>query len=196
MQVSGTLKTWKDDRGFGFIEPLHGGEEIFVHVSAFPSDGRRPVVGENLFYEIGRGRDGRAQAVKVSRKSGVASPAARRVGKPDPKSGVPVVRVILFVVLVAVAGSWGYRQFIASQQRQAVASEPIRVPGSPSATPSASSPVPAQSAFRCDGRMYCSQMSSCAEATWFLKNCPDTKMDGDGDGVPCEDQLCRAPMAK
>jgi micrococcal nuclease len=44
---------------------------------------------------------------------------------------------------------------------------------------------------RCDGRHYCSQMSSCEEATWFLKNCPGTQMDGDNDGVPCETQWCK-----
>ncbi|PSF08116.1 DNA-binding protein, partial [Marinobacter fuscus] len=44
--------------------------------------------------------------------------------------------------------------------------------------------------FRCDGRTYCSQMTSCAEATYFLRNCPNTKMDGNHDGVPCERQWC------
>jgi endonuclease YncB( thermonuclease family) len=44
---------------------------------------------------------------------------------------------------------------------------------------------------RCDGRRYCSQMSSCEEATWFAKNCPGVKMDGNNDGVPCEKQWCR-----
>ncbi len=44
--------------------------------------------------------------------------------------------------------------------------------------------------FSCDGRTHCSQMRSCDEATWFINHCPDTKMDGDRDGVPCEDQLC------
>lgn len=44
--------------------------------------------------------------------------------------------------------------------------------------------------FRCDGRIYCSQMTSCAEATFFLRNCPGVKMDGDNDGVPCERQWC------
>ncbi|MEJ5029051.1 excalibur calcium-binding domain-containing protein [Comamonas sp. MYb69] len=33
-------------------------------------------------------------------------------------------------------------------------------------------------------------MTSCKEAKFFLKNCPDTKMDGDNDGIPCERQLC------
>lgn len=45
--------------------------------------------------------------------------------------------------------------------------------------------------FRCDGRIYCSQMTSCEEATFFIRNCPGTKMDGNNDGVPCEKQWCR-----
>lgn len=40
--------------------------------------------------------------------------------------------------------------------------------------------------YRCDGRQYCGQMNSRAEAEFFIHNCPDTKMDGDRDGVPCE----------
>ena len=42
------------------------------------------------------------------------------------------------------------------------------------------------SRFKCDGRQHCSQMSSRAEAKFFVKNCPNTKMDGDHDGEPCE----------
>lgn len=44
--------------------------------------------------------------------------------------------------------------------------------------------------YRCDGRTYCSQMTSCAEANYFLQNCPGVKMDGNHDGVPCERQWC------
>ena len=44
--------------------------------------------------------------------------------------------------------------------------------------------------YKCDGREYCSQMTSCEEATFFINNCPNTKMDGDGDGVPCWKQWC------
>lgn len=43
---------------------------------------------------------------------------------------------------------------------------------------------PAQ--FRCDGRRYCSEMTSREEADFFLQHCPDTAMDGDSDGIPCE----------
>ena len=55
---------------------------------------------------------------------------------------------------------------------------------------SAPSPSAAQARFSCDGRKYCSQMTSCQEAKYFLKNCPGTKMDGDRDGIPCEEQWC------
>jgi hypothetical protein len=44
--------------------------------------------------------------------------------------------------------------------------------------------------FHCDGRTHCSQMTSCEEATYFLQHCPGVKMDGEGDGVPCEKQWC------
>jgi hypothetical protein len=43
-----------------------------------------------------------------------------------------------------------------------------------------------ESRFSCDGRQHCSQMTSREEAVFFINNCPNTKMDGDRDGVPCE----------
>jgi hypothetical protein len=44
--------------------------------------------------------------------------------------------------------------------------------------------------FHCDGRQYCSQMTSCDEALKFQRNCAGMKMDGDHDGIPCEEQWC------
>ena len=54
--------------------------------------------------------------------------------------------------------------------------------------PIAASAAPAES--RCDGRTHCSHMRSCEEAKYFIQHCPNTKMDGDRDGVPCEEQWC------
>ncbi|WP_435235637.1 excalibur calcium-binding domain-containing protein [Psychromonas sp. PT13] len=50
--------------------------------------------------------------------------------------------------------------------------------------------VDTYASYSCDGREYCSQMTSCEEATFFIQNCPNTKMDGNHDGVPCERQFC------
>jgi len=54
------------------------------------------------------------------------------------------------------------------------------------ANSSFSSPNIPNQQFSCDGRQHCSQMRSRTEAEFFLRNCPNTKMDGDRDGVPCE----------
>lgn len=59
--------------------------------------------------------------------------------------------------------------------------------GQSPANPAAST----RTSFRCDGRKYCTQMTSCQEAKYFLSNCPGVKMDGDGDGIPCEEQWCK-----
>lgn len=44
--------------------------------------------------------------------------------------------------------------------------------------------------FKCDSRKFCAQMTSCEEAKFFLSNCPGSKMDGNKDGTPCEQQWC------
>jgi hypothetical protein len=46
------------------------------------------------------------------------------------------------------------------------------------------------STFQCSGKIYCSEMSSCDEAKFYLRNCPGTKMDGNNNGIPCEKQWC------
>lgn len=56
--------------------------------------------------------------------------------------------------------------------------------------PTPKSKIVGTTRFRCDGRIYCSQMHSCAEAKLFIRNCSGTRMDGDGDGIPCERQHC------
>src|SRR3546814_903804 len=65
----------------------------------------------------------------------------------------------------------------------------------PTSTASSNAPAgfskPAARAYSCEGRTHCSQMRSCEEASFFLRNCPGTTMDGDMDGVPCEQQYCR-----
>lgn len=64
------------------------------------------------------------------------------------------------------------------------------VPGMPVTPAKRSAQGAVANAYRCDGRSHCSQMTSCAEATWFVQNCPSVKMDGNRDGVPCEKQWC------
>jgi Excalibur calcium-binding domain len=71
----------------------------------------------------------------------------------------------------------------AETKRRAAAASAVPNKVAPS-TPTASG------GFSCDGRKYCSQMKSCDEAKYFLANCPGVKMDGDKNGIPCEQQWC------
>lgn len=98
------------------------------------------------------------------------------------------------MLVIAVAAWKGYERYqhnrVVRAANSAAESE-APLPATPAA-PQARTAIPTQSAsFKCDGRTYCSQMTSCAEATFFLKNCPGVKMDGNNDGVPCEQQWCK-----
>ncbi|MCU0974514.1 MAG: cold shock and DUF1294 domain-containing protein [Burkholderiales bacterium] len=104
MRIDGVIKSWNDERGFGFIEPVNGGQEIFVHVKAFRTRGERPIIGRRVSFEIEIGKDGRKRARNVE-----AMRVARRVrgvGRDSPAQwGTATLFVIpLFLVLFAVVG--------------------------------------------------------------------------------------------
>ncbi len=72
--LKGVLKTWKEDRGFGFISPENGGRDLFIHISALGEPSRRPVPGDVIHYQIARDRHGKLRAINASIE-GVASQA-------------------------------------------------------------------------------------------------------------------------
>ncbi|HEY4083924.1 MAG TPA: cold shock domain-containing protein [Burkholderiaceae bacterium] len=204
MRYSGILRSWNDERGFGFIAPEQGGREIFVHISALPRDGTKPVVGEKLSFEFAKGDDGKLRAVKVHREA-LGPPERRRPEQPVERfSRTPPMRRsrsrvgrLAGVVLAVTVVGYLYNRFgphapPPPQVAELVMPSAARTSTMPLATPDAA-PIPT---FQCDGRQYCSQMHSCKEAKFFLKNCPGTRMDGDHDGVPCEQQWCTGPLAE
>ncbi|MDD5410907.1 MAG: thermonuclease family protein, partial [Methylobacter sp.] len=40
--------------------------------------------------------------------------------------------------------------------------------------------------YSCGSKQYCKEMTSCEEAKFYLTQCGLSRLDGDGDGVPCE----------
>ena len=163
MRQSGILKKWNDERGFGFIEPVQGGREIFVHISAFPRNEGRPALNESISFEIENDETGKSRAILVRRNKGIGSKIK--------SAFVKLLNMVLVVVVLAVAG------YFLKLYLHRIALENSLVN---------TSSIPAG----CDGRTMCSQMTSCSEAKWFINNCPGTKMDGNHDGVPCVEQWC------
>jgi uncharacterized membrane protein YsdA (DUF1294 family)/cold shock CspA family protein len=98
MRFAGVLKSWQGERGFGFIAPEQGGEEVFVHINACRFRGVRPEVGQSVTFEVdtqgaARGKPGKraknvelAQAVprapsskqRAQHEAGTRASAARR----------------------------------------------------------------------------------------------------------------------
>ncbi len=63
--VKGVLKTWKEDRGFGFIKPDDGGKDIFMHISAIKGASRRPITGDVIYYQITKDNRGKFKAINA-----------------------------------------------------------------------------------------------------------------------------------
>ncbi len=190
-RFDGYLKQWNTERGFGFIAADVGGQELFVHISAFVRDGQLPMAGERLSFEIDLDRNGKKCAVRVRRPDArptVGADAARRSVPRLHKTTEPtgLFGKLISLALVAALAWYGYSHYAARAAKydSAWPAPPVL----PALVPSAKLLLPAD--FKCDGRSQCSQMTSCREATLFLQNCPGMTMDGNGDGVPCEQQWC------
>ncbi len=75
MRFEGVIRSWDDERGFGFIEPTLGGQKIFVHMKAFPRGAARPTIGQRVSFEVELGPQGKKRA----RKAEAIRPARVRV---------------------------------------------------------------------------------------------------------------------
>jgi len=65
--ATGTVKWFNTTKGFGFIQPDEGGNDVFVHISAVERSGLTGLPdGQKVSYELREGRDGRASAVDLA----------------------------------------------------------------------------------------------------------------------------------
>ncbi len=170
----GRLKSWNDERGFGFIQSEELTKDVFVHISALKRMARKPRVGDIIHFNVENQGNGKQKAISCTIE-GVekAIPQVRRHHSRRKKPGF-IRRLILGIVIIATV--FGYQKLATSGT----------VPKPKAIMTLFESP----SNFSCDGKTHCSQMTSCEQATFYQRNCPGTKMDGDDDGIPCERQLC------
>lgn len=186
-RIDGKLKTWNEDKGFGFITPLNGGQDVFVHISSYPRRGGKPVVGETLSFEVTLNADQKKKAVNVHRPGQLHEKAASpRRPNSSGRRGGSFLGTVASLAFMGVLIFFGYQALL---PRLKGTTSPVMI-----AAPVAAAEMPGK--YSCDGRRYCSQMTSCEEATYFLRHCPGTEMDGNGDGVPCESQWCSSPFSR
>src|SRR5690606_24642899 len=75
MLLEGTLQSWNDERGFGFIAPDGGGPQVFVHISAFQNPAARPQARQRLSYVLDKPAGDKPRASRA-RVLGASTPGA------------------------------------------------------------------------------------------------------------------------
>lgn len=172
MRIHGNIIRWNDERGFGFIALPQSDDEIFFHISAFPKHGGRPKIGELISFKIQIENNGKKQAVRIER------PGSQKDKRNSISHKESPLITTLFVIIVSTLGYFGYKTFSSQESTDMELQFFSKKPNDNTGT--------LNNQFKCDGRQHCSQMRSRAEAEFFVRNCPNTKMDGDNDGIPCE----------
>jgi len=100
MQSEGKLKSWDDERAFGFIEPRHGGQDIFVHITAFKGKSVKPKIGQSLTFEVELNAEGKKRAKNV--QSVLTSRLRKTKNSPAQWGGVSYFAIPVFVVVFVV----------------------------------------------------------------------------------------------
>lgn len=101
-RYQGKITSWKDEQGFGFITPNGGGAQVFVHVKAFDSRGRRPAENDLVTYELGTNGKGQARAGNVAF---VAGRDAARTSRPGRAGGVLGAGAVLMLAMLAAVAA-------------------------------------------------------------------------------------------
>ncbi|MBB1336834.1 cold shock domain-containing protein [Pseudoalteromonas sp. SR44-2] len=192
----GLLKTWKTDKGFGFIKSDTLEHDTFIHISALKHMSRKPKVGDTIYFEVATQPDGKTKAINC-RIEGVAELKApyqkhkqqpHRIAKSNFASSF--LGKVASISIIAVLGFVAVNKYNHYQSNEQFNSQTPVITNADLATFDGQYPktvIPKNTHnFTCDGRQYCTEMRSRDEAVFFINNCPNTKMDGDGDGKSCE----------
>lgn len=66
MRLKGKLLKWNTEKAFGFIVPNGGGDDVFIHKSAFSNRQRKPQVNDTLTFSVAKDKQGRYCAAEAT----------------------------------------------------------------------------------------------------------------------------------
>ena len=103
MRSKGRIAAWNDDKGYGFVSPLAGGKQLFIHINAFANRSRRPQVNDIVTFALSTDKQGRPCAAK-------ATLAGDKVTEKAPRktSAALIVFALLFLAAVGLSVLTGH----------------------------------------------------------------------------------------
>lgn len=224
--MKGTIYSWNNDKGYGFIQVENSQRRVFAHITEFNQKHPTPQIGEEVSFDLyaNQEKDGKFAAKKIhylNRKPTQFSNKTSHYQRKEQYQSIEedatlsvstIIAALMSAVIFGLLAYKGYQilaaywwtpkkpnlNTIQIQKNDPELTEPqfndnyqdYQQPKTFKPARNLETVQPKTPKYQCDGRIYCSQMTSCEEATWFLRNCQDTKMDGNHDGVPCESQWC------
>ncbi|MFW1759899.1 cold shock domain-containing protein [Acinetobacter guillouiae] len=195
MFTEGIIKTYNEEKGFGFIQIEDQKKDLFFHIKDFPNKQQLPQIGEKLKFRIVSDNNGKMKAeniirldLKVKEINSISTyrTSYRSNRKPKEKKFNFIsllIGLVIFSIFLAIL-----LPFLSDIYQRETLKRQVAEPTN-RASSSMNTNTNVTSKYSCDGRVHCSQMKSYDEAVFFINNCPGTKMDGDGDGDPCEGQF-------
>jgi uncharacterized membrane protein YsdA (DUF1294 family)/cold shock CspA family protein len=96
MRTKGKIVSWNEGKGYGFISPLTGGKQVFLHITALSNRGRIPEIGQVVTYSISKDKQGRPCAAK-------ATLAGDRIQE-NKKKNTGTVSILLGIIFIGIVG--------------------------------------------------------------------------------------------
>lgn len=216
--MKGKIYSWNMDKGFGFIQVENSERRVFAHISEFTHKHPLPKVGELVSFDLFSNpeKQGKfsAKNIRYLNRHTPHNQSYRQHNYHDDDDNTQQNRWfnILFGIIILGILAYAFYPILAAyvlpkkpninktvitqpeksepqfNDNYQTYEKPKNFQPAHNIQTQSHSPSPR---YQCDGRTHCSQMNSCEEAKWFLRNCQNTEMDGDGDGIPCEQQWCR-----
>lgn len=144
---------------------------------------RHPKRGDFIYFAIAKKANGKVRAINCRIEGVAAKSLIKRSPRHYKKSSAVKNKKAMVLVILMISVFTYQRLDISpvSKQPQLTTAKP-----NSSLANKVQNQPKRQAHFKCNGRQHCSQMTSRAEAEFFTRQCANTKMDGDNDGIPCE----------
>ena len=172
LKFQGKITKWNFVKGFGFISPNGGGEDVFAHISSFNNRNKKPQIDALVTYEIKLDIKSRKRAENINFVDEKKRPQEKN-------TNISIIKIVKTISIIAVITILFFELY----QYRSTSIESTIYKASSLRSYDARQ-------YSCKGKTFCSQMISCEEAIFYQEKCGASEIDGNHDGIPCEQQWC------